>query len=139
MRQSWVELLARQALFAIGLVSGVALTVTLTVLAWRTPHNGRVIMIVMIVMNLFMLMPAVWRALPGWLHTGLAVARGLHWVINLAFAGLGLLLLMHAQSPRRALALMALSLMFVLWAAAARRLTQTAGRLAAAGLASLAP
>lgn len=131
--------LARRALLWAGFGSGVALTAVLAFITPLTHGHGRVLMLVMLIVNIAMLTPWNWRTLPQSLCAFLAVLRGFHWVINLVFGLLGLLLLTHASSPRRALAYAALSLMFVLWAAAARRLTQSGASIASTRLASTSP
>ena len=121
-----------------GIASGIALTAMQAYVAQFARAEGRTLLLVMIVVNIAMLTPWNWRTLPGWLVTGLSVARGFHWVLNLMFGALGLLLLAHAGTQRRAMAFAALSLMFVLWAAAARRLTKDGANLASTALASTA-
>ena len=106
-----------------GFASGIVLTVMLGAVAWLAPGHYRPLLLVMIVGNIFMMVPWHRWTMPQWFNAGLAIARGFHWVVNLIFASLGLLLLTHAGHPKRALAFGALALMFVLWAGAARRLT----------------
>ena len=122
--QSVWRRIAGRALMWSGFASGVALTILLGYIAFMVHGHGRSLMLLMVGVNLLMLTPWQWRALPAWLYAGLAVARGFHWAVNLMFGSLGLLLLVHAGAPRRALAFGIVSMMFVLWAAAARRLTR---------------
>jgi hypothetical protein len=119
--------LAHRALLWSGLASGIALTLVLAFLARSTQANTRGLILLMVAVNIVMLIPWKWQSLPQWAHAPLAIARGFHWIVNLMFGGFGLLLLAHAGAPRRAVAFGVLALMFVLWAAAARRLTHRAG------------
>lgn len=119
-----IRKLARKALLWSGLGSGIALTLVFAFLARSTHANTRGLIFIMIAINLAMLVPWKWQSLPQWLHAPFGIARGFHWVINLMFGCFGLLLLTHAGQPKRAVAFGVLSLMFVLWAAAARRLTR---------------
>lgn len=113
---------AKSVLLWGGLASGVVLTV-LTAAAWFAPGRGHAVFAVLIILNILMLIPWVWRALPNWLYATLAVVRGFHWAVNIGLASLGLLMLLHASAPRRALAFAVVSMMFLLWASAARKVT----------------
>ena len=115
--------LVHMALLAGGLASGVALTVLLSVVAYYAQGHNRALVLILIVGNLFVMVPWHLRTMPQWFDAGLAIARGFHWIVNLIFASLGLLLLSHAGQPKRALAFGTLALMFVLWARTARWLT----------------
>lgn len=114
---------AHRGLMWLGLACGVTLTAVLAFLAHSAGANARVLIVAMIATNVVMIVPWNWSALPRWASTGIAIARGFHWIVNLMFAFFGLIMLMHADDPRRAIAFGVLSMMFALWAAAARRLT----------------
>jgi hypothetical protein len=114
---------AHKLLVGSGMASGIALTLALAFVARSAPlHTGGLIY-AMITVNIIMLIPWSFRTMPQWLYATLAIARGFHWIVNLMFAGFGLLLLAHAAELRSALAFGLLSFMFAVWAAAARRLT----------------
>jgi len=115
-----------------GLGSGLVLTAVLAYIGVTMQGHGRSLLAVMVAANLLMLAFGAWRAFPVWLRAGLSVARGFHWTVNLMFGCLALVLLFHASSPKRALTLGIVSMMFVLWAAAARRLTQGHDQVAVA-------
>ncbi len=115
--------IAHRLLLWSGLASGITLTLVLAFLARSTGTNARGLILLMVAVNIIMLVPWRWQSMPQWLYAPMAVARGFHWIVNLMFGGFGLLLLTHAGAPRRAIAFAVLSLMFVLWAAAARRFT----------------
>lgn len=115
--------IARSVWLGLGVACGIALTALLGAAAYHSHDQHRSFVYVIIAINILMLVPWQWRKLPEWLYASLAVARGFHWAINLGFAALGMLLLFHAHAPRRALAFAIVSVMFVLWAGAARRLT----------------
>jgi len=116
--------IARSAWIGMGVACGIALTGLMGAAVWYSHGHGRSFIAVIVAINLLMLVPWQWRKLPKWLHASLAVARGFHWAVNLGFAMLGILMLFHAHAPRQALAFAIVSAMFVLWAGAARRLTQ---------------
>jgi FtsH-binding integral membrane protein len=122
-KTSFAHKVAHKALIWSGMASGIAITLALAFIA-RTAavHTGGLIY-AMIAVNIVMLVPWSFRTMPEWLYGGLAMARGFHWIVNLMFAGFGLLLLAHAHELRSAIAFGGLSIMFALWAAAARRLT----------------
>ena len=122
-KTSFAHKVAHKALLWGGMASGVALTLALAFVARSTGAHTRGLILAMVAINIVMLVPWSFRTMPQWLYAGLAIARGFHWVVNLMFAGFGLLLLAHAGEPHRAVAFGVLSLMFVMWAAAARRLT----------------
>lgn len=131
--------LARRSLLWSGFASGIALTALMAYVASLTHGHGRVLLVVLLAVNIVMLTPWNWRTAPHWLCAALAVARGFHWAVHLVFAMLGLILLTHASSPRRALAFATMSLMFAAWAAAARLLTRDGAAIAAVRLASPGP
>lgn len=122
-KTSFAHKIARKVLLWSGMGSGVAITVALAFMARSTASHTRGLIFAMIAINIVMLIPWSLRTMPQWLYAALAIARGFHWVVNLMFACFGLLLLAHAGAPRNAVAFGVLSLMFALWAAAARRLT----------------
>ncbi len=122
-KSSIAHKIAHKALLWGGMASGVALTLALVFVARSAGAHTRGLILAMVAINIVMLVPWSFRTMPHWLYAALAIARGFHWVVNLMFACFGLLLLAHAGEPRRAVAFGILSLMFVMWAAAARRLT----------------
>ena len=127
MVQAWndstAHKVAHKLLLWSGMASGIALTLVLAFMARSTGANARGLILLMVGVNIIMLVPWKWQSMPQWLYAPMAIARGFHWIVNLMFGGFGLLLLAHAGAPRRAIAFGVLSLMFVLWAAAARRFT----------------
>jgi hypothetical protein len=122
-KTSTTHKIAHKALVWGGMASGIAITMALMFVSRSAPGNTRGLIFAMVAINIVMLIPWSFKSMPQWLYASLAIARGFHWVVNLMFACFGLLLLAHAGEPRRAIAFGLLSLMFVMWAAAARRLT----------------
>ena len=131
--------LTRRGLVWSGFGSGVALTALLAFIVPLVHGQSRAMLLIMLAVNVVMLLPWNWRTLPRPVCACLAILRGFHWAVNVVFGFVGLLLLPHAATPRRALAYAALSLMFVLWAAAGRRLSADGATVAATRLASSRP
>ncbi len=122
-KTSFAHKVAHKALVLGGMASGIAITLALAFVAGSAPAHTGGLIYAMIAVNIVMLVPWSFRTMPQWLYASLAIARGFHWIVNLMFAGFGLLLLAHSNELRNAIAFGMLSFMFALWAAAARRLT----------------
>jgi hypothetical protein len=120
---SRVHKIAHRLLLWSGMASGLTLTLVLAFMARSTGEHTRGLILLMVLVNILMMVPWQWKSMPQWLYAPMAIARGFHWIVNLMFGCFGLLLLAHAGAPRRAIAFGVLSMMFVLWAAAARRLS----------------
>ena len=95
---------APSLLFWSGVASGATLVVLLSATALSSHSHGRAVLGLLIATNLMFLARCLWRQPPLWAVAAFGLMRGMHWVLSMAVAGLALLLMLHAETPNRALA-----------------------------------